>query len=493
MRFRNSIFLAAALLIISGAAAHGEEPALPAGLGGTEEQKSEPALPAGLGGTEEQKSEPALPAGLGGSEEQKSEPALPAGLEGEAENGESTAAGEKPSLRDRLNLNGFVDLRGGLRTRHDPAWPRDAMIGEARLQVESEKAWEKAVFDTRMDFIGDGVLEEGDYDLRQARLTWSVSDRLDLRIGRQVLTWGTGDMLFINDLFPKDWQSYFTGRDVEYLKAPSDALRIGWFPGPVNIDFTYTPQFAHDRFIRGERVSFYNPMFGRFDGRDRQADWNAPSDWFSDDEFALRVYRRAGRWELAAYGYSGYWKSPGGQRLVPFMQARFPKLAVYGASIRGTLGPGIFNAEAGYYDSRQDRHGTDMLINNSEFRILLGYEQDIAKNFTAALQWYLEHMMDYSAYENSMLFWLPRRDKDRHVFTLRLTRLLMQQNLTLSFFGYWSPTDGDAYLRPNIQYKLTDRWRLETGGNIFMGESDASFFGQFKYNTNIYGAVRYSF
>ena len=32
-----------------------------------------------------------------------------------------------------------------------------------------------------------------------------------------------------NILFPKDWQSFFSGRDDEYLKAPSDSLRFTYY------------------------------------------------------------------------------------------------------------------------------------------------------------------------------------------------------------------------------------------------------------------------
>jgi hypothetical protein len=234
-------------------------------------------------------------------------------------------------------------------------------------------------------------------------------------------------------------------------------------------------------------------MFNRFDGRRNQVDYNAPSDWFEDDEFALRLYRNIGNYEVAAYGYSGYWKSPGGQRLIPFMQASFPKVNVYGASVRGTLGKGIVNAEIGYYDSRQDRSGSNMLVNNSELRLLLGYERSIGRDFTASVQYYLEHMMDYSAYRNNQLPWIPKRDQDRSVFTLRLTKLLMGQNMTLSWFMYYSPTDRDVYLRPNVSYKVTDQWLVEMGGNVFLGEANSSFFGQFKNNTNLYAGLRYSF
>ena len=62
-----------------------------------------------------------------------------------------------------------------------------------------------------------------------------------------------------------------------------------------------------------------------------------------------------------------------------------------------------------------------------------------------------------------------------------------------SFFAYYSPSDEDAYLRPMVKYKLTDNWLVMAGGNIFAGEEDHTFFGQFAKNSNVYGAVRYSF
>ena len=56
-----------------------------------------------------------------------------------------------------------------------------------------------------------------------------LGENTDVSIGRQVQTWGTGDLLFLNDLFPKDFQSFFSGRDDEYLKAPGNAIRITHF------------------------------------------------------------------------------------------------------------------------------------------------------------------------------------------------------------------------------------------------------------------------
>jgi hypothetical protein len=314
---------------------------------------------------------------------------------------------------------------------------------------------------------------------------------MDVKVGRQVLTWGTGDLLFINDMFPKDWQSFFIGRDVEYLKAPSDAAKVSLFSDFANIDIVYTPQFDPDDFISGERISYWNSNMSSRAGRNAIQHTDKPDRWFRDDEIAVRVYRNINNYELAFYGYHGYWKSPGGQN-TSGTQAIFPDLDVYGASLRGAVGEGIGNLEFGYYQSKDDEDGTNGRINNSQIRFLAGYKQEIGRDFTAGVQYYLEHMMDYDEHQASSPVGLES-DRNRHVTTLRLTKLLMNQNLTLSLFTYYSPSDKDVYMRPKVNYKATDNLMLEAGANIFFGDYPDTFFGQFKNNTNIYTAIRYSF
>jgi hypothetical protein len=112
---------------------------------------------------------------------------------------------------------------------------------ESRLQVAlfTDTSW--AQFKVKADAWADGITEKGEFDPREAWVFVSPLDAVDIKMGRQVLTWGTGDLVFLNDLFPKDWQSFFLGRDSEYLKAPSDALKFSFFTGLANLDLVYTP------------------------------------------------------------------------------------------------------------------------------------------------------------------------------------------------------------------------------------------------------------
>jgi hypothetical protein len=175
----------------------------------------------------------------------------------------------------------------------------------------------------------------------------------------------------------------------------------------------------------------------------------------------------------------------------------FPALAVYGASTRGPLANGIFNIETGYYDSGDDRNGDDPFINNSETRLLLGFEREAVKNLTVGVQYYLEHMMDYNAYkqslENNAMPTDTARDEDRHTVTLRITWMLMNQNLILSCFTRYSPSDEDVYVKPSATYKISDRWQASIGGNLFAGANEYTFLGQFEDNCNVHASLRCSY
>lgn len=464
-----------------------EAPPLPSGLGGGDE----PALPSGLGNT----GEPSLPAGLAAS----NEPSLPQGLGPDTN---TSALDTEKSNKRRLprEITGFFETRIGLRTQEDP-YEKDASLTETRLQLQYEKSADKFALRLTADLVYDDIPEEheidlesgeGWLDLRRASLLWRPTSFLDVTAGRQVLTWGTGDLLFINDLFPKDWNSFFIGRDDEYLKALSDALKLAFFTPVANLDVVYTPRFDNDRFIDGSRISYWNDSLGRQAGRDAVVTTDQPDRWFHDDEVALRLYRTFGAYEAALYAYDGFWKSPAGMDAASG-KALFPSLSVYGASLRGPAGKGILSLEAGWYRSGDDLDGDDPLLPNSQARFLIGYEQELARNLTGAMQYYVEAMQEHDAYQASLPAGMKAADAYRQVLTLRLTKMMMAQNLRLSLFAYYSPTDRDAYLRPNVNYKVNDQWTVEAGGNVFLGEDRHTFFGQFDRDTNIYAGVRFGF
>ena len=85
------------------------------------------------------------------------------------------------------------------------------------------------------------------------------------------------------------------------------------------------------------------------------------------------------------------------------MSPYYPKLSAYGASLRGQLAGGIGWVEGGYYDSREDRDGTNPMIPNSSILGLAGFERQVATDLTANLQYQAEYMEHYSDYEKTLV------------------------------------------------------------------------------------------
>src|SRR3989304_983855 len=80
-----------------------------------------------------------------------------------------------------------------------------AFLGaDERLQLSLSGAIPAGVggFSAKVDFFHDAVAGTTGLDIREAHLDVG-GGKIGARVGRQIITWGTGDLLFINDPFPQ--------------------------------------------------------------------------------------------------------------------------------------------------------------------------------------------------------------------------------------------------------------------------------------------------
>jgi hypothetical protein len=397
-------------------------------------------------------------------------------------------------IAQELTISGFAEgAFGGRISDNSYLEDRNYTLNETRLQLQLAHSAGSADFYGSVDFIADNVIDDlTRSSIREAYTQFSIGSSVDAKIGRQILTWGTGDLLFINDVFPKDFVSFFTGREDQYLKHPSDAVKFGFFLPEVSIDLIVTSKFQADLLPDGRRLSYFDPLSGERTGLNTNASIRAPESKFGNSEIAARMYKYLGSFQVAGYWYRGFFNVPSG---IDINQGSlyYPDLSTYGASIRGPFWSGIVSAEYGYYDSREDRSGSNPFIPNSQHKFLLGIERQVWTDFTLGIQYYGEIYDDYSTYMNNLPPGSIVFDKIRHLLTARLTQLVFYQNITLSLFGFYSPSDEDWHVRPNTSLKYSDQISLTAGANFFGGTKNHTLFGQFEDNNNIYARVRYYF
>ncbi len=397
--------------------------------------------------------------------------------------------GEEENASPWQPFSGFVEFGAGTRLQSDGAGLPYQTLGEARGRIETGYHTHELRSDLRADLRYDDVVEGWQLDVRELSVRFSLGLDTDVKIGRQILTWGTGDFIFLNDLFPKDWQAFFSGLDDEYLKAPTNAVKVSYFGlGDASLDVAWMPRFEADNYLTGERFSFFSPHAGSP---------IAPGlsvDEISDDVWAARLYGETQMFgrstEWALYGHWGYTGQP--EAMDAKGQPAFALLHAYGASLVLPVGTGLLNLETSYHDYKDQKGGTagqpaTKLIG------LFGYQQELIANLNLGVQYQVEHLRDYSAWLGTQPYPQFALDKNRHLLTTRLNYQAQQEKLILSLFAFYSPSNEDYYLRPQASYRWDDFWSFAAGFNLLGGNGNHTFFGQLADNSNAWLRVRLSY
>ncbi len=119
-----------------------------------------------------------------------------------------------------LTVNGFAEGAFGNRISDNTLFPdKDYTLNETRLQLQLKHTSDNGSFFGAVDFLADNASgDETQTTIREAYTQFSLGSTIDAKVGRQVLTWGTEDLLFMNDVFPEDFIFFFVGREDQYLK-----------------------------------------------------------------------------------------------------------------------------------------------------------------------------------------------------------------------------------------------------------------------------------
>lgn len=362
---------------------------------------------------------------------------------------------------------------------------------EERVQLRLDSARDAYRLFLKGEVFYDHLDDGADAKAREAFVD-RTAEYWDLRLGRQVITWGVGDLVFINDVFPKDYEAFFAGRPMEYLKKGVDGLKVGLYPEAVSIEAVVIPFFEPNTLPGSDRFWLYDPM-PAVGNRVREEPVSKPAN----AEAAIRAYRDVAGFDTSIYFYKGWYRMPSMRpdslsapsRITLF----YPELYTYGLSLQRSAGGGVLSMEGGYYDSPDDRNGTDPFVPNSQVKALAGYQRQLFEDLTAGVQYYGEYMRQYGAYERARLQGFPKEPGYRQVASLRLTQLLLHQNMRLSWFSFYGITDSDYLLNPEARYNFTDNLWAAVGLMVFGGRSETTQFGSQDKNDNAYLQARYEF
>lgn len=354
------------------------------------------------------------------------------------------------------------------------------LANEQRVQVLAEGRFDAGLAATaRLDAYRDAAIDRSDVEARELFAEMPLGQSASVRAGRQILTWGVSDYLFVNDIFPKNYDAFFLGRSVDYLKRPIDAVKLN-----------ASAFSAEAEVVIAKPEPDIMPRSARFIGAARAGADRVPERSEGTD-VALKLSRRIGRWDSATYLARYHSRELSVRPNAEGLHREAPIVNHLGASLTGNVASGVGWVELAYLDSHPGSQNFNRFVFGPRIKSLVGYSREIARDTTVTLQWQLERDLHRSVYLGSLNASAEPAERNRHVAHVRVHSRMRNQTIGLGFQAFVT-SEGDSYVNPFASYAAHDALNFEFGANVFHG-SQRTRYGALRDDSNVYFAVRYSY
>ncbi len=405
-----------------------------------------------------------------------------------------------------LTINGHLTLGSSYNVSHEAPKPgKTDWRGLSRLrsefQVELEKnfsgSWKafisgKAFYDAAYDIQGrhkytSNLLNayEKNMELLEAYVQGSLTGRLDIKVGRQIVVWGKSDNIRITDVLnPVDIREPGM-TDIEDLRLPVSMTRLDYYLG----DWNLTGIAIHE--IRFNRMPEYGSDF--YPATTPLPHENIPSDGGEHTEYAVALNGTFSGWDLSFY-WADLYNDMAHPEVVSTgfpirMERKHAPMEMFGTAFNAAVGNWLFKTEAAYLNGfKYFNSGTKTY---SRTDVLAGIEYSGFKDITVSIEGAQRHINRFE----DLLKRAPDyavRNEFQSVF--RITAKQLNDALELTFLAStYGVTGQDGSLqRVSAKYDLTDDLNI-MGGIVMYQSGDRFMYSTIGDNDRIFFKIKYSF
>lgn len=384
------------------------------------------------------------------------------------------------------DVTGFAQMRQTQRLHSlddcNPVAGCTTMVQEIRAELLIEQHLTNQFAATaRLEGLYDHAVSDEKAVVREAFIDWAPASALNIKLGRQVLTWGVSDYLYVNDIFPKNYDAFFTGAGFDRIKEPVDAASVIGHAGGVDLEMVISKSKAD-----------ISPSALRFTALKMSTRAISVEDADDRADVAAKLSTNVGGWDMAAYAAS--FRARDQRYFMDAIGLRYdrPRTHHLGVSFTGNFATGLAWAEAALRDTSQEQNSVvSRHFIGSAAKFIAGYSREIGADLTALAQMQIEAPLEHADYADSLA--TEVRPLKRVASTLHLQLQAHWLNQTLSAgTQLFAGNEHDTHLNPFMRWSPADGWVIEGGVNLFNGKSYTRY-GAFKDDSNAYTLVRHSF
>jgi hypothetical protein len=395
--------------------------------------------------------------------------------------------------------DGLADALGPSGSIRSAYWEKDKSFSEKDGYVVGA-VWlnlrPQEVLGTRFYFEGflqdQNLTRKGNKtvaEVREAYLERSF-DRLDVRVGRQIIVWGRADKANPTDVL--------ANKNLTLLSADDDDQRRGQFA----TQFAYN--FEKFRVLAVWQSEWRQTDFALPPVSGVSLEQLRPND--GQNQYALKIDTSGGSFDGSVIYFSGFNRTPdfvvqamGNPLRLGF---NYNRIEVIGADFAKAVGNYGVRAEVAHTRT-EDYGGTDPLRQNSFWSAVVGADRTLIENFNINVQALYLRVDDFvdpgfisDPNSRTLGLTLARISNQKYAeqmgLTLRPSYKMLNDTLEMELALVSWAKNGDSLIRPKITYAINDHVKALVGGEFYGGPRD-SFFGQLKDTSSVFTELRWLF
>ncbi len=381
-----------------------------------------------------------------------------------------------------LQLNGFVDSYHALQLQS----PQQIMSSRTRLRLEMRANYGEASLFSSVNLAYNGIIENqtGAF-LREAYFDYA-GKFLEVKAGRQIVTWGVADGLRLTDLIsPMDYTE-FMANDYDDIRVPVNAINLK-YPGEsfsAEVVFVPVPEYFVIPTSDDNPWQMPVPNGMRMDLSDTPAKHIKNSEvggrfrfFLENLDFSLTALHTFNKSPVTIVNFDPETKSA-------VIKGVYEPMNVIGGDVSIPAGEIVIRGEVAVY------FGEPIALKNSmdywfrkSFNGLIGIDWYAGNNWTIMAQYMHKVIMDYRD--------VLGMEQNTSMITARISKEVLNNTLKFSVYGMFDVDNVGFYVRPAADYLLNDQITLSLGADWLGGRRGT--FETYKKNTQIWVKGKFFF
>jgi hypothetical protein len=378
-----------------------------------------------------------------------------------------------------LDLDGFLESYYSVRLtdEHD-------FIGErSSIRLNIRNSTDNTYMFVSFKGVSNQITEAGDeaeFKIHEAYLEYTMP-RWDVKIGRQIYSWGKADGLRITDvLSPCDYSEHIT-RDFDEIRIPVDSVKYRYLFSKANLELVWIPIFTEAIYPTGEANPWYvGTAQGVTINPAEEVD-----DKLGNSELATRLSFHLNGIDFS-FSTAYLWDDEPAYHKVGdhTYTPQYHRLKFVGVDLSKPVNDFVIKFESAYYQGKYFAAENSFGVLEKDYLYsLVGLDWYPGNAWTVSAQLADKHIFDYDD--------VIKEDESQIVITFNLAKSLFRETFKVKNMVYYEPEKKDGFNRFSSDYAISDSLHFLTGIDYFFG--DKGQFSSYDRNDSFWIKLKYDF